>query len=402
DDRAQLGPEDRSILIIEDDQVFAKILLEHARSFGFKALVACDGKSGLALAHEHRPDAITLDLRLPDLDGSVVLERLKNDPETRHIPVQIISADALPDRTLPRMRRGAFAVLAKPVQLHELEEAFKHVREFVDKPVRRLLVVSDDPVQQAAIQELLAQPDIELVAVATGAQALGALAVARVDCIVLDMLLPDMSGLELLRELRTRSPTERIPSIVYTAAVLGPHEEFELRQLASSIILKDAASAERLLDETTLFLHRVESKLPESRRAVLRNLRESGRTLAGKRVLIVDDDVRNVFALTVLLEEQGMTVEYADNGVEALARLDTAAPFDIVLMDIMMPEMDGYEAMRHIRERASLQKLPIIALTAKAMTGDRKRCLDAGASDYIAKPVDPEQLVSLMRVWLYQ
>jgi HAMP domain-containing protein/CheY-like chemotaxis protein len=399
DDLDDLGPGDRVLLIIEDDQLFAATLLDLARQRGFKGVVAIGGQQGIELARSIKPDALTLDLRLPDVDGWVLLDRLKHDPETRHIPVHIISGSEEAERR--GLQLGAFAFLRKPVAQADIDEAFSQIHTFLERRVKRLLVVEDDRTQRDAIIELIGNADVETTAVDSGEEALAELGRQAYDCLVLDLKLPGMSGFELIRRIKDDPGRHRLPVIVYTGRELSEEDETELKQLAETIIVKDVSSPDRLLDETALFLHRVEADLPERKQRILRRLHRTDPTLEGRRVLIVDDDVRNIFALTALLEQHHMEVQYAENGRRALNKLEEQ-PFDAVLMDIMMPEMDGYEATRLIRQHPQWSTLPVIALTAKAMKGDREKCIEAGASDYITKPVDPDQLVSLLRVWLYR
>jgi hypothetical protein len=312
--------------------------------------------------------------------------------------VHIISAAVEERRGL---ELGAVAVLSKPLEREELEGALARMQDFINRRVKRLLVVEDDETQRQAIVELIGNGDVETTTVGSAEEALEALAAAPWDCMVLDLRLPGMSGMELIRKVKDDPGLRRLPIIVYTGKELSRDEQTGLAQLADTVIVKDVRSPERLLDETALFLHRVESALPEGKRRMLRSLAYGDPMLRGRRVLVVDDDVRNIFAITSVLERHEMEVLYAENGRDALAKLD-GNQVDAVLMDIMMPEMDGYEAMRRIREQPSLRNLPIIALTAKAMKGDREKCIEAGASDYVTKPVDPDQLISLLRVWLYR
>jgi CheY-like chemotaxis protein len=399
DDRQSIEPDDRVLLIVEDDARFATILLALARERGFKGVVTHRGDTGVALARRFRPDAMTLDLRLPELDGWKVLDLLKHDPATRHIPVHIISAT---DQRQRALELGAIAQLTKPVERQALADALDRLTSFAARKMRRLLVVEDDETQRMAIVELIGNGDVETTPVATGAAALEALAQERYDCVVLDLGLPDMTGVELIERIRDATADAPVPVVIYTGKELTQREESQLRKLAETIIIKDVRSPERLLDETALFLHRVEAQLPEPKRRMLRELHRSDPVLAGRKVLIVDDDMRNIFALTSALERYQMDVSYAENGREGIDALKAHPDTDIVLMDIMMPELDGYETIRRIRATDSFAQLPIIALTAKAMRGDRERCIEAGASDYITKPVDVEQLVSLLRVWLYR
>ncbi len=399
DDRSAIEDGDRILLIAEDDLNFAQILLDLARDRGFKGLVAHRADRALALAREYQPTAVTLDLRLPDADGWTILDRLKHDPATRHIPVHIISVEENWQRGL---RLGAIDFLTKPASKESLSEALTTLHEFIDRPVKELLVVEDDPGARDSIVELVGDGDVRTTTVGTGAQALEALQAGRFDCMVLDLGLPDMTGFQLITRVRSEIGLRKLPTIVYTGRHLSQREEAELRRLAESVVIKDARSPERLLDETALFLHRVTAKLPEPKRRMLEQLHRSDPTLTGRTVLIVDDDVRNIFALTTFLERSDMRVLYAESGREGIARLQDAPEVDAVLMDVMMPQMDGYETMRAIRDHPRFRHLPIIAVTAKAMKGDREKCIEAGASDYIAKPVDMDQLLSLLRVWLYR
>jgi HAMP domain-containing protein/CheY-like chemotaxis protein/signal transduction histidine kinase len=401
DDRNSIEPGDRSVLVIEDDVNFARILLEMAREKGFKGIVSTRGESGLALAKRFKPDAITLDIALPDMEGWTVLDRLKHDRVTRHIPVHIISGDEESSRGL---RLGAYAQVQKPVAKEALDEAFAKIKGFVERPNKSLLVIEDNEDQRNAISELIGgESDVDIVTASTGEEALNVLRTRRVDCMVLDLGLPDMSGFEFIDKLKNELHIEDIPIVVYTGRELSRKEESDLKKMADAIIIKDVRSPERLLDETALFLHRVEANLPAHKRQMLEHLHESDPVLAGKTALVVDDDMRNIYALTSLLERHKMKVLYAESGAEGIDQLQrNATNIDVVLMDVMMPEMDGYEAMRRIRDIDEFKTLPMIALTAKAMKGDREKCMEAGASDYITKPIDAQQLVSLLRVWLYR
>jgi HAMP domain-containing protein/CheY-like chemotaxis protein/signal transduction histidine kinase len=399
DDRDSISPSDRVLLIIEDDMNFARILLDMAREQGFKGLVAVRSETGLAMAREYNPDAITLDIRLPDMDGWTVLDRLKHDPNTRHIPVHILSVDEGRQRSL---QLGALAYLQKPISREALTETLSNIKSFVERQVKNLLVVEDNETQRQSIVELIGNGDVGTTAVGTGAEALSALKNGHFDCIVLDLGLPDMSGFELIEQIKQEPGLSKLPIVVYTGKELTRAEETQLKRIADTIIVKDARSPERLLDETALFLHRVQANLPPTKQQMLEKLHQNETVLAGKKVLIVDDDVRNIFALTSMLEHHQLETQYAENGRDGLELLQNTPGIDVVLMDVMMPEMDGYETMRAIRQIPEFASLPIIALTAKAMKGDREKCIEAGASDYITKPVDSEQLLSLLRVWLYQ
>ena len=400
DDRDEIQDADRVVLIVEDDPDVARTELEVARERGFKGIVALRGDSGLALAHEYKPDAIILDMKLPVMDGWTVLDHLKHHPETRHIPVHIVSAG---DGRQNALKAGAVAFVEKPISKEVLEETFGEIRSFIDRELKRVLVIEDDEAQRNAVIELIGGgDDVEVSAAGSGEEALEALELQRYDCMVLDLKLPEMGGFALLEKLKEDPRYSSIPVIVYTGKELTRREETKLKKFAESIVVKDASSPERLLDETSLFLHRVEGKLPQEKRRMLEQLHSAEEVFNHKKILIVDDDVRNVFALTSVLESHGMEVMYAENGEDGIDLLQRHPEIDLVLMDIMMPGMDGYETMRAIRSEEGFKQLPIISLTAKAMKGDREKSIASGASDYITKPVDTDQLLSLMRVWLYK
>jgi HAMP domain-containing protein/signal transduction histidine kinase/DNA-binding response OmpR family regulator len=399
DDRESIRQGDLVMLIIEDDPHYARILLGIARMKGFKGLVANRGGFGLSLAREYAPTAITLDVFLPDMLGWTVLNNLKLDPRTRHIPVQILSIE---EERQHGLSHGAFSYLVKPATTGDLEAAFERLNAFVAPHQKRLLIVEDNDRERASVVELLSHGDVQIVAVATGTEALGRLRAELFDCCVVDIRLPDMTGFELLDRLHAEPALQSIPVVVFTGKELTPEEEARLRAVAKSIILKDVQSPERLLDETSLFLHSVIADLPENKRKMIERLHSSTEALRGRKVLIVDDDARNIFALTTILENQEMDVISATNGRQAIELIQSSPGLSVVLMDIMMPEMDGYETMREIRKNPKFRTLPILALTAKAMKGDREKCLEAGASDYISKPVNTDQLLSLLRVWLYR
>jgi CheY-like chemotaxis protein/signal transduction histidine kinase/HAMP domain-containing protein len=399
DDRHNLESGDRMLLVIENDPPFARILRDLAREKSYRALVALDGETGLRLAHEYKPDAITLDIDLPGIDGWQVLDRLKHHPDTRHIPVHIVSGVG---RKQEGLRAGALSFLEKPVSRESLLETIDQMSGFIDRGVRNLLVVEDDETQRKAIIELIGDEDVDIVAVGTAAEAIEKLHSDQFDCMVLDLGLQDSNGFDLLEQIKTDESMQSVPIIIYTGKDLSAQEETQLRRYADTIIVKDARSPERLLDETALFLHRVEARLPEDKRRMLEQLHNTESVLSGKKVLVVDDDLRNIFALTAVLEANGMNVVFAENGNDAIEQLKQNTDTGIVLMDVMMPEKDGYETTREIREMPEFRQLPIIALTAKAMKGDREKCIAAGASDYVTKPVDTDQLLSLMRVWLYK
>ncbi|WP_150273497.1 response regulator [Paenibacillus tepidiphilus] len=398
DDREELGPNDKVLLIVEDDESFAKILLSMARGRGFKGLVALQGDIGLQMAKTYLPDAIILDIQLPVMDGWAILRELKGESETRHIPVHVISVN---DEVKQGLMMGAMAYLRKPSTKEALERAFSQIEGYTDSTLKHLLIVEDDDIQRRSIMELIGHDDVIITAVSGGVEALAELRKQRYDCMVLDLMLGDMDGFELLDQIRDDEELNDLPIIIYTGKDLDSKEETRLRKYAESIIIKDVRSPERLLDETTLFLHRVEANLPEDKRKILQKLHNKEELFDGKKILLVDDDIRNVFALSSVLEGYHMEVKFAENGREALEMLKTVKDFDLILMDMMMPEMDGYEAMRLIRQMPEYQKLPIIALTAKAMKEDRSKCIEAGASDYMKKPISTDQLLSLMRVWLY-
>ncbi|MFS2003083.1 HAMP domain-containing protein [Duganella sp. CT11-25] len=398
DDRGLVAPGDPSVLIIEDDERFSKIVLGFAREKNFKGIVTMQGDSALSLARDYLPSAILLDLDLPDIDGFTVLDRLKRDPSTRHIPVHVMSSLRERERAL---RLGAISYLNKPVSKDALQEEFTRIQKFLLGGKRSLLVVDDEPAQRDSIVALIGDADLHIVAVDTGQAALDALREQRFDCMVLDLTLPDISGFDLLDIIGKDESLRDLPIVINTAKDLNRKEVAKLKRYAKTIVIKDARSQERLLDETALFLHRSQASLPAAQRRMLEEIHAADGGLAGRKVLIVDDDLRNIFALSSLLERQQMQVSFAENGRDGIEVLERDPTIEIVLMDIMMPEMDGYDTMRAIRRIPKFKSLPIITLTAKAMKGDRDKCIAAGASDYITKPVDVAQLLSLMRVWLH-
>jgi HAMP domain-containing protein/CheY-like chemotaxis protein len=398
DDRGLIAPGDPSVLIVEDDEPFAQILLDFAREKNFKGIVTHRGDSALSLARDYLPSAILLDIDLPDIDGFTVLDRLKRDPSTRHIPVHVMSSLRERERAL---RQGAISYINKPVEKEALEENFTRIQKFLLKGKRSLLVVDDEPAQRDAIVALIGDADLRIVAVEDGKSTLAALSQGHFDCMVLDLTLPDISGFDLLDQIGKQPSLRDLPIVIYTAQELTKKEVTKLKRYAKTIVIKDARSPERLLDETALFLHRSQASLPELQRKMLEEIHALDGGLAGRKVLIVDDDLRNIFALSSLLERQQMQVSFAENGRDGIEVLEKDPGIEIVLMDIMMPEMDGYDTMRAIRRIPKFKSLPIITLTAKAMKGDRDKCIAAGASDYITKPVDVAQLLSLMRVWLH-
>ncbi|MEH2077198.1 MAG: HAMP domain-containing protein [Nostoc sp.] len=399
DDRATIAIGDRVLLIVEDDVNFARILIDMAQQHGFKVITAQNGSTGLSLAQQFLPSAVLLDIRMPEMDGWTVLDRLKHDPNTRHIPVHIMTVEEGQQRSL---QLGAIAYLQKPLTSEIISEALVKIKGFVERQVKNLLVVEDDDTQRHSIVELIGNNDVYTTAVATGAEALEAIRTQHFDCLVLDLGLPDMTGFELIDRIKLLPNGKTLPIIVYTGREISKAQETELRRIAETIIIKDVRSPERLLDETALFLHRIQANLPAPKRQILEQLHSIDYLLAGKKALIVDDDMRNIFALTSMLERYQIQVIYAENGREGITLLENTPDIDVVLMDVMMPEMDGYETTSLIRQNEQFKSLPIIALTAKAMQGDREKCIEAGASDYITKPVDTEQLLSLLRVWLYR
>jgi len=357
------------------------------------------GSDALALAREFHPTAISLDVFLPDMLGWTVLNHLKQDPATRHIPVQMLTLDE--DRQ-HGLARGAFAFVTKPTNPDDLEQALSRIKEYSMPRRKRLLIVEDNPAEQFSIRELLGHDDIDVIVAAAGGEALELVGRESFDCVVLDLRLPDMSGFDILERFRDDPKVKDLPVVVFTGKELTPEEDARLHTLARSVVVKGVESPERLLDETALFLHRVVADLPPEKQRMLEKLHRSDDALVGKKVLVVDDDMRNIFALSSVLERRGMTVLTAGTGREAISTLESMPDVAIVLMDIMMPEMDGYATMQVIRQNPSLRRLPIVALTAKAMKGDREKCLEAGASEYLAKPVNTDQLLSALRMWLHR
>ncbi|PUA29392.1 MAG: two-component system sensor histidine kinase/response regulator [Cellvibrio sp. 79] len=397
DDRDKSLEASRSVLIIEDDAGFAGILYELAHELKYRCLIADTAAEGLQLANDVLPDAILLDIGLPDVSGMNVLQKLKTNPLTRHIPVHIISAA---DRTEAALQMGAIGYAIKPTTRDHLKDVFDKLEDKLTRKVKRVLLVEDDALQRQSVVKLIGDEDIEITAVECGEDAIELLHTTIFDCMIIDLKLPDMQGHELLQRMSVENICCFPPVIVYTGRNLTRAEENELLKYSRSIIIKGARSPERLLDEVTLFLHKVESELSSERQSMLKTVRSRDRVLEGRRILLVDDDMRNIFALTGALEQKGAIVEIARNGVESLEKLNEVADIDLVLMDVMMPVMDGLEAMRLIRADARFQKLPIIAITAKAMKDDQEQCLKAGASDYLAKPIDVDRLYSLLRVWM--
>jgi CheY-like chemotaxis protein len=399
DDRHEIQPGDSILLIVEDDPHYARVLIDLARDKGFKVLVAMRGADALELAKQYQPSAVSLDVFLPDMLGWSVLSQLKQNPLTRHIPVQIITLDEDKHHGLAR---GAFSFVTKPTTTEGVEAALRRIKEYSAPRRKRLLVVEDNPAEQLSISELLGYDDVEIETAGTGKEALAALRRQPADCVVLDLRLPDMTGFEVLEQLGADAALSEVPVVVFTGRELSAEEDARLHTMARSIVVKGVESPERLLDETALFLHRVVTDLPAEKQRMLERLTTSDEDLVDRTALLVDDDARNIFALSSVLERRGMRVLTATTGNEAIKLIESNADIAIVLMDIMMPEMDGYETMEEIRKNANFRRLPIIALTAKAMKGDREKCLDAGASDYLAKPVNTEQLLSALRSWLHR
>jgi signal transduction histidine kinase/DNA-binding response OmpR family regulator/HAMP domain-containing protein len=398
DDRDNIQPDDRVILIVDNDLGFAKFFLEVVREKGFKGLATSYGAVALELTREFGPSAITLDISLPDIDGWRVLERLKNDFGTRHIPVYVISTAEQPELGL---KRGALGYLAKPIHTKEqLAEAIDTIKEYIERPLRELLIVDRDAGRRDNVTTLLRSTDVGTVAVDSGREALDLLRQRRIDCVVLNPNLPDIGLGAFAEGLNSKQSGTCVPVVIYPNEDISPAADAELARLAHCVTLKRASSPEQLLDETALFLHRPVEGLPDSQKAILQRLHQDHDGLAGKTVLIVDDDIRNIFALTSVLERYEMAILSAETGRDAIQILKSNPDVDIVLMDIMMPEMDGIDTMRAIRKISRLKTLPIVAVTAKAMKGDREKCIEAGAWDYLSKPVDSEQMLSVLRAWL--
>ena len=396
DDRHVAGG-GRQVLVIEDDVVFARILYDLARELNYNCLVAHGAEDGFALALQFLPNAIVLDMGLPDYPGLSVLQWLKENPKTRHIPVHIVSGDDVSEQAL---LMGAIGHAVKPTTREQLGEVFNKLGRKLSQKIQHVLVVEGDALQRASVVQLIGDDDIKIDAVETGKQALELLQNTVFDCMIMDLTFSDMQGHELLQRMSTEEILSFPPVIVYTGRDMTRDEEIKLLKYSRAIIMKGARSPERLLDEVTLFLHKVESELPADRQVMLKTLRSRDAAFEARKVLIVDDDARNIFALSSALEQKGIRVEIGRNGLEAISKLDEVHDIDLVLMDIMMPGMDGLEATRRIRKDPRFQKLPIIAVTAKAMKDDQEQCLKAGASDYLAKPIDLDRLFSLLRVWM--
>ncbi|MEH6438101.1 response regulator, partial [Massilia sp. DD77] len=397
DDRDEQAGGRRTVLVVEDEPQFARILYDLAHEMEYRCLVAMSADEGLALAASQKPDAVLLDIRLPDRSGLTVLQQLKDNPSTRHIPVHVVSSMENGGEAL---HLGAIGYALKPTSREQLEEVFRKLQEKSNQKIKRVLLVEDDERQRDSVVRLIADDDVEIAPVGTAGEALELLRKEIFDCMIIDLKLPDMQGRELLERMSGEELCSFPPVIVYTGRNLTRDEEAELLRYSRSIIIKGARSPERLLDEVTLFLHKVESELSSERQTMLKAVRGRDRVFEGRTILLVDDDVRNVFALTSALEQRGARVEVGRNGFEAIAKLDEVPGIDLVLMDVMMPGMDGLEATRRIRADARFERLPIIAITAKAMKDDQEQCLAAGANDYLAKPIDLTRLYSLLRVWM--
>jgi CheY-like chemotaxis protein/two-component sensor histidine kinase len=390
---------EKTVLIIEDDTGFSNVLVDLAADYGLEGHVCPDGETGLEYARHYRPSAIILDIGLPGIDGWQVMEKLKADPRTKDIPVHFLSGK---DERKKALELGAIDFLTKPISEADIIKAFSKIEKAIAKNVRRLLVVEDSELQHEGIRELFSEKGVSITAVHTGAEALEVLRSQVHDCMILDLTLPDMNGFELLEKIHGNEEYDSVPVIIYTGKELSRDEEAKLRKYADRIILKTERSSERLLNEASLFLHWLESTMPANPKASPASIEHRDDVFAGKQLLLVDDDMRNIYALSAQLEEFGFDITIANNGKEALQALEDNPAMDIVLMDIMMPEMDGYEAMSLIRKQSRFQKLPILALTAKAMKDDRAKCIEAGANDYCSKPIDMGKLTSLMRVWLHK
>ncbi|MGN7454140.1 response regulator [Paenibacillus pasadenensis] len=397
DDRDRIEPGDAVLLIIEDDAAYAAILLKLARNRGFKALVAFQGDQGLALAHAYKPDAIVLDTDLPVLDGRSIISRLKSRPELRHIPVHVISTE---DRDQQTLSLGALSFWKKPSGEDELATAFLEIDSYIRRKEKSLLIVEDNADLRHSLVAYIGHPDVRITAVGSGREALEQLMMQHFDCMVLDLGLSDISGFDLLEQVKTNRKLQTLPTIIYTGKELSRQDEQKLKQYAESIVIKNVRSMERLYDETALYLHRRTADLPPDKRQLIEKLHDPAAAFEGKRILIVDDDMRNIFALSSVLEGYNMDISFAQNGREAVRLLRETPDVELVFMDIMMPEMDGYETMRAIRSDPAFRTLAIIALTARAMEEDRIRCLDAGASDYMPKPINTTQLVTMLKTWL--
>ncbi|MCF8228909.1 MAG: response regulator [Bacteroidales bacterium] len=398
DDRKNLKDADEIILIIEDDPQFAKILSKQCHEKGFKCVATPSGEEGFEMAKQYKPHAIILDIKLPGISGWQVLDLLKNEPATRHIPVHIMSGE---EENMDAYKKGAIGYLTKPIKNEDLNQAFNKIENFIKRKMSNLLIVEDDVNLRKSIKMLIGQEDVKITDASKGKDAFELIKNERFDCVVLDLGLPDMSGFELIKKVQ-RELDEKPPIIIYTGKDLSKEENEELHKYTETVIVKGVKSEERLVDETALFLHRVVENMPEKQQGIIEKLYKSEDIFKDKKVMLVDDDMRNVFALTRVLNEKGIQVLRAENGKSALEKLSKEKDVDLILMDIMMPVMDGYETIKNIRKNNQFDKVPIIALTAKAMKDDREKCINAGANDYLTKPIKIEKLLSLMRVWLYK
>jgi len=399
DDRESLERGDHSILIVEDDKAFARLLRDLCQDRGFKCLVSHEGGEAVSLTTRYLPSGILLDLGLPDMSGMRVIERLKDNLDTRHIPIHVVSAS---ENSIGARKVGAADVLRKPVDPAQVHAALNGIEERMKNTKAVLLMVDDDPVCRKAVRQLIESDDVEVVDAETGEEALKRLDERVFSCVVLDLKLPGISGTDVLNGIRKHERVSGTPVIVYTGAFLSTEERMIVDKYADKIVIKGVGSPELLLDQATLFMHRVTADLPLDKQRIIRRLHDKEAVFQGRKILVVDDDIRNVFALTAVLEEKKVSVIAASNGVEALELLEANQDLDMVLMDIMMPEMDGYECMTKIRQQYKFKDLPILALTAKAMKEDRSKCIESGATDYLTKPIDTERLLSMLRVWLYR
>ena len=401
-EKSSTDKKEKTLLIIEDDQNFAMYLNEMALEKGFEPMIASDGETGLEYAQEFKPDAIFLDVMLPGMDGWMVLEKLKKNDSLRHIPVHFITCST-PERQKEALKKGAIGYLSKPIDKKTLDEIFLNVEVCISKSIKNLLVVMNDDVISMSIMETIGDPDILTASVSNGQEAYDMLKSATFDCIILDVDLPDMTGIQLLEKIRQTDDIRQIPAIIFTNKSLSSEEMKALDEYAQKIIINETGSEsfDRLMDESMLFLHKIKTKLPQIPPKKERKSHKRDSMFKGRTILLVDDDMRNVFAVSSVLEEKGINIVVAENGREAIEKLKSNQKIDLIIMDMMMPEMDGYEAMREIRKLKQFKEVIILALTAKAMRGDRERCIEAGANDYMSKPVEPDKLMSMLRVWLY-
>ena len=397
DDRSIIQAGDRVLLIVEDDQDFAKIILDLAREEGFKGIIAMRGSQVITLAQHYKPDAITLDIRMPDTDGWIILEKLKHDPELRHIPVEIITVD---DDIHRGYSHGAFQFITKPVSRKKLSAALSSIHQLLDRPIKNLLLLATNKESQKQISDLLANNDLEIKTTHRAKTALSLINKHHFDCVVVELKLKDINGLNFIAKLQENKDFTQLPVVLYSNEPLSKEESTELEHIKQSGLVKTVSSPARLLDQTAVFLHRITANLPKEKQELIVQAQYDESFLKGKKVLIVDDDVRNIFALTAALERKGMYVCSVESGHAALDYLKDNPEVDMILMDIMMPDLDGYQTTLSIRKMAKFKKLPIIALTAKAMVGDREKCIKAGASDYLSKPINIDQLASIMQGWL--